>query len=151
MARTKKPRFCVDCLAEGVTTKRDAKYPGPRCYTHHRAKRRERSSGAWGTRIIATYGITPEEYWKIYEFQGGRCYICRRANGKKKRLSVDHDHKTGIVRGLLCTMCNKYILGWARDCIEMLQRAIDYLRKPPAVQVIGERIAPIEAEKLSRT
>ena len=73
----------------------------------------------------------------------------QRANGKYKRLSVDHDHKTGIIRGLLCTMCNKYTLGWARDCIEFFKRAIAYLTNPPAVQVIGERIAPIEAERLS--
>ncbi|QDK03498.1 endonuclease VII [Mycobacterium phage Lucyedi] len=146
--RTKKTRQCVDCLSEGITSKRKAPHPGPRCATHHRGKKRERSSGAWGARILATYGISPEEYWQIYEFQGGRCYICQRANGKFKRLSVDHDHKTGIVRGLLCTMCNKYTLGWARDCIEFFERAIDYLRKPPAVQVIGERIAPIEADKI---
>ncbi|AHG23845.1 endonuclease VII [Mycobacterium phage EagleEye] len=148
MPRPKKTRQCVDCLSEGITSKRKAPHPGPRCATHHRGKKRERSSGAWGARILATYGISPEEYWQIYEFQGGRCYICQRANGKFKRLSVDHDHKTGIVRGLLCTMCNKYTLGWARDCIEFFERAIDYLRKPPAVQVIGERIAPIEADKI---
>ncbi|AXH48832.1 endonuclease VII [Mycobacterium phage Steamy] len=148
-ARPRAPKQCVDCVAEGITAKRKTPHPGPRCATHHRAKRRERSSGAWGARILATYGISPEEYWRIYEFQGGRCYICQRANGKVKRLSVDHDHKTGIIRGLLCTMCNKYTLGWARDCIEFFERAIAYLRRPPAVEVIGERIAPIEAEKLS--
>ncbi|QFP95542.1 endonuclease VII [Mycobacterium phage GaugeLDP] len=143
-----KPRVCVDCTTEGITSKRKAPHPGPRCATHWRAKRRERSAGTWEARIIATYDITAEEYWAIYEFQGGRCYICQRANGKHKRLSVDHDHKTGIIRGLLCTMCNKYTLGWARDCIEFFMRAIEYLKNPPAVQVIGIRIAPIEAEKL---
>lgn len=141
-------KHCVDCLREGITTRRPTPWPGPRCATHHNAKTRERSSGAWGARILATYGISPAEYWRIYEFQGGRCYICQRATGKVKRLSVDHDHKTGIVRGLLCTMCNKYTLGWARDCIEFFQRAIEYLRNPPAVQVVGERVAPIEADKV---
>ncbi|WKW87275.1 endonuclease VII [Mycobacterium phage Chargerpower] len=150
-ARPRAPKQCVDCVAEGITAKRKTPHPGPRCATHHRAKKRERSSGAWGARILATYGITADEYWEIYEFQGGRCYICQRANGKFKRLSVDHDHKTGIVRGLLCTMCNKYTLGWARDCIDFFKRAIAYLTNPPAVQVIGERIAPIEAERLSQT
>ncbi|EHB47637.1 Recombination endonuclease VII [Mycolicibacterium rhodesiae JS60] len=150
--RTTKP--CVDCVKEGVTTKRKLKsirgklVPGPRCDTHHRAKKRKASSGSWAARILATYGITAEEYWEIYEFQGGRCYICQRANGKAKRLSVDHDHKTGVVRGLLCTMCNKYTLGWARDCAEFFKRAIAYLANPPAVQVLGERIAPIEADRL---
>ncbi|UJD20897.1 endonuclease VII [Mycobacterium phage Zimmer] len=143
--KSTKTRVCVDC-EEG--SKRKAPHPGPRCATHHRAKRRERSAGSWGARILATYGITPDEYWEIYEFQGGRCYICQRANGKVKRLSVDHDHKTGIVRGLLCTMCNKYTLGWARDAIEFFERAIAYLKRPPAVEVLGERIAPIEADKL---
>ncbi|AVP41905.1 endonuclease VII [Mycobacterium phage Jsquared] len=149
--RKHKRKPCKDCVAQGLPLTRDAKYPGPRCATHHREFRMARSSTSWETRILATYGITGDEYWAIYEFQGGRCYICQRANGKKKRLSVDHDHKTGIVRGLLCTMCNKYTLGWARDCIEFFKRAIEYLMNPPAVQVIGERIAPIEADKLSRT
>lgn len=45
-------------------------------------------------------------------------------------------------------MCNKYTLGWARDCIEFFKRAIEYLLNPPAVQVLGERIAPVEADKL---
>ncbi|QFG08643.1 endonuclease VII [Mycobacterium phage Vanisoa] len=143
--RSTKVRVCVDC-DEG--TKRKAPHPGPRCATHHREKRRDRSTGTWAARILATYGITAEEYWEIYEHQGRRCYICQRSNGKVKRLSVDHDHKTGIVRGLLCTMCNKYTLGWARDCIDFFKRAIEYLLNPPAVQVLGERIAPIEADKL---
>ncbi|AOZ61299.1 endonuclease VII [Mycobacterium phage DarthPhader] len=144
-ARPRAQKQCVDCEPG---SKRKTPHPGPRCATHHRSKRRERSSGAWGARILATYGITPDEYWQIYEHQGGRCYICQRANGKVKRLSVDHDHKTGIVRGLLCTMCNKYTLGWARDAIEFFERAIAYLKRPPAVEVLGERIAPIEADKL---
>ncbi|ASR86162.1 endonuclease VII [Mycobacterium phage BobSwaget] len=155
MARRKKaaPRpdsgkWCVDCKAEGIKSRRKTPWPGPRCATHHRVTKQTRSTGTWAARILATYGITEDEYWAIYEFQGGRCYICQRANGKHKRLSVDHDHKTGIIRGLLCTMCNKYTLGWARDSIEFFERSIDYLRKPPAVEVIGKRIAPIEAEKL---
>lgn len=45
-------------------------------------------------------------------------------------------------------MCNKYTLGWARDAIEFFERAIAYLKRPPAVEVLGERIAPIEADKL---
>ncbi|QPX61986.1 endonuclease VII [Mycobacterium phage Flaverint] len=146
--RKHKRKPCKDCVAQGLPPTRQAKYPGPRCTTHHREFRAAKKSVSWEQRIYALYGITADEYWAIYEYQGGRCYICQRANGKRKRLSVDHDHKTGIVRGLLCTMCNKYTLGWARDCIEFFQRAIDYLINPPAVDVIGERIAPIEADKL---
>ncbi|ALA48165.1 endonuclease VII [Mycobacterium phage Phlei] len=145
---TARRRSCVDCQAEGITTKRKAPHPGPRCTTHHRAKKAQRRNSSWAARIQVTYGITEEEYWKIYEFQGGSCYICRRATGQKKRLSVDHDHKTGIVRGLLCASCNRYVLGHLRDDPEALERAIDYLEWPPAVALLGERIAPIEAEKV---
>lgn len=141
---------CKDCLEEGIETKRPAPHPGPRCATHHRARRRQTSEGAWAKRIEETYGITAEEYWEIYKAQGGRCYICQRATGAAKRLSVDHDHANGLVRGLLCTRCNKHTLGNARDEIEYFERAIAYLQSPPAQQVIGERVAPIhgtDAEK----
>lgn len=133
---------CIDCADEGITTKRKAPHPGPRCATHHRAKRRARSNVTWAQRIWETYGITEDEYWEIYEHQEGFCYICRRANGRRKRLSVDHCHATGMVRGLLCTGCNRNVLGHLRDEPEALERAADYLRKPPAVQVLGLRITP---------
>lgn len=143
-----KPRVCVDCVAEGITTKRPAPNPGPRCASHNRLKRFDRRNYSHGKHILETYGITSEEYESIYRFQGGRCAICQRAKGARKKLSVDHCHRTGVVRGLLCTVDNKYVLGHLRDEVAALQRAIDYLENPPAVQVLGERIAPIE---MSRT
>lgn len=88
------------------------------------------------------YGLTAEEYWLIYAAQGGVCYICRRANGARKRLSVDHDHKTGFIRGLLCAPCNRDVIGHLRDDVEALQRAIDYLIYPPAFEVVGHRAVP---------
>lgn len=142
-------RRCVDCDVEGVTTLRKIALtragnpvPGPRCTTHHRARRIKTRDMSWEKRLLVIYGITPDEYWAIYAHQGGVCYICRRANGSKKKLSVDHDHRTGIVRGLLCSPCNRDVLGHLRDCIDALQRAIRYLLEPPAVQVIGYRIVP---------
>jgi hypothetical protein len=134
---------CIDCTREGLVNKRKAPHPGPRCTTHHRAKRAERKSSSWEARLGAIYGITPDEYWAIYEYQGGKCYICERATGVRKRLSVDHCHETGIIRGLLCTGCNRNVLGHLRDCVMALARAIIYLLFPPAVDVIGERVAPI--------
>ncbi|WP_228845651.1 endonuclease VII domain-containing protein [Mycobacteroides abscessus] len=94
---------------------------------------------------MKTYGITAEQYDLIKWRQGGKCAICQRATGAKKNLAVDHDHKTGLVRGALCTMCNKYILGHARDDIEFFHRAIEYLKNPPAFDVIGKVVAPIES------
>ena len=141
-AKPVKPRVCVDCVAEGITSKRKAPNAGPRCASHHRVRRNERRDMSWEKRIESLYGISADEYWQIFEFQNGRCYICRRGNGARKRLSVDHDHVTGQVRGLLDTACNKYVLGLLRDDVDALQRAIDYLNHPPAEEVIGCRIVP---------
>ena len=88
------------------------------------------------------YGITADEYWAIYRYQQGRCFICQRATGVRKKLSVDHCHETGIVRGLLCQRCNRDILGHLRDDTDAFERCIDYLKQPPAVRVIGRRTVP---------
>lgn len=62
-------------------------------------------------------------------------------------MAVDHDHKTGMVRGILCARCNHDILGHARDEIEFFERAIEYLKSPPAISVIGVRIVPNHIEE----
>lgn len=140
----RKAKQCKDCLAEGVTTRRAAKYPGPRCATHHRARRKRTRDYSHQAHVEETYNITYEQYWAIYEAQGGRCYICRRANGTRRKLSVDHDHSCcpgskscgKCVRGLLCRSCNRNVLGHLRDDPAALQRAIDYLNNPPAKSVL---------------
>lgn len=54
--------------------------------------------------------ITLEEYDEKFGIQNGRCAICGRHQSEiKRRLDVDHNHKTGQVRGLLCRMCNLII------------------------------------------
>lgn len=62
--------------------------------------------------------------------QGYRCKLCdihvSEFTGKKKKLCIDHDHQTGKVRGLLCEACNS-MLGMARDNVETLKKAIQYL------------------------
>lgn len=135
-------RQCIDCQAEGLGSTRKAPHVGPRCATHHRAKRVTRRSMTAEQRWRQVYGISADEYWSIYQYQGGRCFICERATGKTKRLSVDHCHTTGIVRGLLCTMCNSRVLGHLRDDLDAFERAIDYLTSPPATRVIGLRVVP---------
>lgn len=140
----KRKRVCRDCVAEGIGTNRAAPYPGPRCSTHHRQRRKQTSSRNHAKHIGVTYGITPEEYERIIEHQGGKCAICQRATGARRRLAVDHDHKTGYIRGCLCRTCNAKVLGHLRDDVEALQRAINYLKHPPAFDIIGKRVAPIE-------
>jgi hypothetical protein len=86
---------------------------------------------------MARYGITPEQYWALYEAQHGSCYICQRATGKVRRLAVDHDHATGYVRGLLCKPCNS-MLAHLRDDPKAAWRVYDYLMDgAPAPDVIG--------------
>lgn len=75
------------------------------------------------------YDITPEEYDKLLEKQEGVCAICLQPNfSKKGYLSVDHDHNTGFVRGLLCRSCNMGI-GKLKDDTKILKSAIFYLDK----------------------
>lgn len=79
------------------------------------------------------YGMTIAEYDALEEKQKGRCAICgepekrRRRNGSISALHVDHDHKTGKVRGLLCHYCNTAI-GALRESEALLRKAIRYLR-----------------------
>lgn len=134
-------RSCKDC---GSTT-RALKAPGPRCATCQRAVTKARKEAAWAAGILKRYGITPEQYWALYEAQGGSCYICEIATGKTKKLSVDHDHATGYVRGLLCTPCNK-MLGLLRDDPDKAYRMADYLAgNTPASRVIG-KVKPGESD-----
>jgi len=77
------------------------------------------------------YGITGEEYDRIFLEQDGKCAICGESKPVRKRdhyLHVDHDHVKDIVRGLLCDNCNKG-LGHFKDSISLLQKAIEYLKK----------------------
>lgn len=70
------------------------------------------------------FGITLEELRELKAGQKNKCAICC----KKKKLVVDHCHKTGKVRGLLCSTCNSGI-GMLQDNIEVLKTAIKYLRR----------------------
>lgn len=83
------------------------------------------------------YGLTKDQYEALYKAQGGTCYICQRATGKRKKLAVDHDHKTGYVRGLLCSPCNN-ILAHLRDDKDAAHRVFVYLYNPPAFNTIGQ-------------
>jgi len=58
-------------------------------------------------RMYKQYGITEEDYQNRLQQQDGRCALCLKLPSKRVRLSVDHDHATGRVRGLLCARCNR--------------------------------------------
>lgn len=80
--------------------------------------------------IAKTYDLTPEQYDALLALQGGKCAICR-ARPKSKRLAVDHDHATGLVRGLLCSRCNHDLMGSAWDSMAMALALWHYMNTPP--------------------
>ena len=75
------------------------------------------------------FGITLKDYNKMRFEQDGCCYICGRHEDEfpLHQLYVDHDHKTSRVRKLICNNCNS-ILGHARDDINVIYKAIAYLK-----------------------
>lgn len=80
---------------------------------------------------LRNYGITPEEYDKKVEEQGGCCFICGErptGTGNRSMLHVDHDHDSGEVRDLLCGNCNTSI-GTIREKPEIARKIADYLER----------------------
>jgi hypothetical protein len=76
--------------------------------------------------IRRNFGVTQEWYDRQEALQDGKCAICGKPCVTGRRLAIDHNHKTGMVRALLCTRCNNG-LGNFGDDHELLQKAIDYL------------------------
>jgi arsenate reductase-like glutaredoxin family protein len=78
------------------------------------------------------YGISYKELEQMYNEQGGKCSICQCKismnvrDGRKERVCVDHNHKSGKVRKLLCRSCNAGV-GYFQESEEILRRAIWYL------------------------
>lgn len=130
------PKRCKDCvaIAEEIGPPKIwrpvVEGSGGRCATHWRTEKRRRREANHERAVQRTYGLSEGEYERLYLFQGGRCAICTRATGASRRLSVDHDHGSGNVRGLLCRPCNS-LLGHARDSVEFFERAAEYLRSTP--------------------
>lgn len=80
------------------------------------------------------YGIDPKEYYEKLKAQNYRCDICGEeetsvawnTNNKVKKLAMDHDHKTGKIRGLLCVRCNTF-LGRINENLDLLDKMKAYL------------------------
>lgn len=83
---------------------------------------------------ITKFGITKDDYDRMFLEQQGQCAICGQpertpsSTGGRRRLCIDHDHKTNLVRGLLCMQCNRG-LGYFGDRPDLLLAAIEYLTK----------------------
>lgn len=92
---------------------------GQAWYRDNKPKRRKQD-------LYYQYGLTPEQYDELVLAQDGVCAICHKICKSGKALSVDHDHTSGQVRGLLCTKCNT-ALGMLDDDRILLERALAYL------------------------
>lgn len=116
---------------------RECYYNGLRIHPDEARKRRQERASAWreanpervrdyrrSNGLMANYGITPQDYDHMAAVQGHACAICRQVLAR--RLSVDHCHTTGRIRGLLCHKCNQG-LGYFQDDPGLLDRAKEYL------------------------
>lgn len=111
------------------------------CWNHYQSKRRKdnrvsenkyqreykQSDKAINAYLIKTYKITLEDYNELLNKQDNNCIGCGRHKSEfNKRFAVDHNHKTGKVRGLLCSECN-LIIKWESSSI--LRKLADYIDK----------------------
>lgn len=107
----------------------------PTYYRDKMAEKKAKDPEAYAQRVRrtalkASYGLTPEDYDKMFKLQRGRCSICRSSDpgqSGKKFLCIDHDHKTGRVRGLLCHRCNRG-LGLLGDNLKNILATVKYLK-----------------------
>ena len=111
------------------------------CATCRRTRSRAHSRNR---RILETYGLTEAEYDALFAAQDGACAICK--GTRTQKLSVDHCHRTGAIRGLLCRLCNGRLLTAARDSPVILRTAADYLESYPCDRVLGRRTVAARAE-----
>ena len=136
----------VHCRRCGETKPRSAFYdlrhttaPRRPCKACIQADKRARYAAGDGDRVSHAqvlrekYRLTPAEYDRMLVAQDGRCAICgehetaRGRGGRPRRLAVDHDHRTGAVRQLLCHRCN--LITWAvEQHPALLDQVRDYLR-----------------------
>lgn len=98
------------------------------------------------------YNLNPSEVKAIWDYQKGLCCVCKRdlVLGSPS-VCIDHRHKDGLVRGLLCFLCNR-ALGLLGDDISRLYNAMAYLQEPPAVHALGShRFACVGRGPLPKT
>jgi hypothetical protein len=139
---TIKPKICKEAGEDVRHQKRPAPHPGPRCATCWRIEKKRRSEANHRTYVAKTYGVPIDFYDLLYNYQEGKCALCKWATGARKRLANDHDHKCcpgpvicgECLRGLLCGFCNEVMGRWG-DNPDTFLRGFRYLIDPPAKQL----------------
>ena len=105
-------------------------HANPKKFHEHNKKWKSKNQEVWDkilyTSVLKTrYGLTYEQYEALYNSQNGACFVCKIPEGSK-RLCVDHDHKTGMVRKLLCDRCNR-ALSYIENHSDVIQPLQEYL------------------------
>ena len=108
---TRQQRYYLKHKERLVQEARDKRAKEPEKYKKYVHKWKSKNPDRERERNLAQFGLTIEDYDAMHEAQDGLCAICKQPetssrDGKVYRLAVDHDHKTGKVRGLLCFKCN---------------------------------------------
>lgn len=135
MTSPKKAKPCKEAGDDPNHRKRPARHPGPRCATCWGVECKRRKEANHRATTAKVYKTDRDFYDLLYEFQDGRCWICQLATGVTKRLANDHDHKTDLLRGLLCGECNQFLGRRVRSNPEVGLRIFRYLINPPARQL----------------
>lgn len=125
LRESKRGRSCANC-GEKISQDKlaSARYCSEKCRKAHAGPMIRRRAV-----LKANYGLTIEDYEARLASQGGGCAICgAKVCPTGRQMSVDHDHATGRVRGILCARCN-HGLGQFRDNPDLLRAAINYLKE----------------------
>lgn len=144
MPASKGPKIqkeCAHCGKEFWSNNKRRIYCSATCNTKHnrkinpiqQEKARKRSREHYrrlspekrkDSKLKNRYGISLEIFNEMIKAQNGKCIICE----TETKLIVDHSHKTGIVRDLLCNSCNG-VVGYCKENIKILQNTIKYIEK----------------------
>lgn len=128
--------WCKPCLSE-------------QSRNYRAANKNSIASNARRYHLAKKYGITEEQYDQLLIAQNFSCAVCgKNAEEEKKRLVVDHNHKTGEIRGLLCNYCNHRIVGkWTNG--NLLRQVADYIEQgtglfvPPKTKTSRKKPRPV--------
>jgi len=122
--------ICKECAS--VKNKTDRERRGPEYWREWRKNNPEKCKAAKRKADLKKYGLTPESWQALLDFQGGKCAlfeVCGHSQpgGTFNQWMVDHDHETGKVRGLLCHECNANRVGV--NTINTVDALVRYLAK----------------------
>jgi len=150
--------WCLECSAESTSA---AKFQDPSdepnghicplCDTVVRGHKNRRFDSATCKdrvrNLKSKFGLEVADYRRMIEASGGRCAICQ---NRVKQWHVDHNHKTGLVTGIVCAACNVGALAMTFHDVEFVRRLLSFLESTPASQLGITAIASEEANKPSQ-